>query len=67
MNQAEKQHIDNLLKTSICDKCEELMKEIKIPLNQLPFDYVKLLLTNRLKYLVVRCSKCGSQGLHLYK
>lgn len=67
MNQAEQQHIDNLLKTSICDKCDEKMKEVKIPINQLPFDYIKLLLSERLKYLVVRCPKCGFQGMHLYK
>ena len=67
MNQIEQQHIDSLLNISICDMCNEQMKKNEIPINQLPWDYINLLIANKLKYLVVRCPKCGSQGMHLFK
>lgn len=67
MNIIEKQYKETLLNTSICYKCEENMKEVKTNINLLPFNILNLIVTQSLKYLVVRCPKCNLQGMHLYK
>lgn len=67
MNLKEIEHINNLLENSFCPICNTKMKEIKVPINNLPFDYLKFILMNKLKYLIVKCPFCKNQGIHTYK
>jgi Zn finger protein HypA/HybF involved in hydrogenase expression len=62
----EKELLNDLLKSSICEKCETQMKFRTVPIYQLDEPTQDLIIQHHLKYQVVTCPKCGSNGLHIY-
>jgi hypothetical protein len=63
----EQELLNSLLKTSICEKCNTQMKFRVVPIYDLENHIQDLIFKLRLKYQVVTCPKCGSNGLHTYK
>lgn len=55
-----------LKRNSICSKCKIEMEFIRIPLNELPFELLDLILALKCSYEYVRCKKCGEIGTHLF-
>jgi hypothetical protein len=58
--------IEYLKTRSVCKKFNTQMNFIEVPIERLENHARKLIKKNRLKYQVVNCPKCGSNGIHVY-
>jgi hypothetical protein len=51
---------------SICSTCKTAMNFIDFPFDKLPTNIRSLLKRFKLRYQVVNCPGCGSNGIHTY-